>query len=55
MAAVLGFGGLTIKDNKIEINPRLPEKWQKLAFHVMLQDELYQITITKEETMICKK
>lgn len=55
MAAVLGFGGLSIKDNQIEVNPHLPEKWQKLSFHVMVQDELYQITITKEETVICKK
>ena len=32
MSAILGFAGLRIQDGEITINPRLPDKWSRLAF-----------------------
>lgn len=47
MTAVSGFGGVVLKDGKVTANPKLPESWKKLRFHIRYRNKLYQITETK--------
>jgi trehalose/maltose hydrolase-like predicted phosphorylase len=54
MAAVLGFGGLKVQDGKITIKPNLPEKWNRLAFNIIVRGEKYSIDITHENYYIIK-
>lgn len=55
MAAVLGFAGLEIKSGKISVTPNLPKHWQKMTFNIQLQQEVYQIEVTKEGGRIWKQ
>jgi trehalose/maltose hydrolase-like predicted phosphorylase len=43
---VNGFGGIRI-DEKLKINPHLPEKWNRLAFQIRWRGEKYGIDISK--------
>ncbi|MDN5372137.1 MAG: nigerose phosphorylase [Carnobacterium sp.] len=54
MAAVLGFGGLKVNEGEIQVTPRLPKKWKKLTFKIIVQEQWYHIEITKEEIKIHK-
>jgi len=47
--AVFGFGGLYIdKEGVLNINPWLPEKWQKLSYQIYWKGNLLQINIAKD-------
>jgi trehalose/maltose hydrolase-like predicted phosphorylase len=39
MAVVFGFGGITLTDDRLIVNPRLPRHWKSLAFNLMLRGE----------------
>ncbi len=47
MAAVFGFGGITLGQNGLTINPKLPAKWKSLAFRIMFRGELMEFKITR--------
>lgn len=52
MTAIYGFGGMQILDGKIAAQPRLPKKWEKLKFRMYYQNQLFEITETKEGARI---
>lgn len=52
MTAVSGFGGVVLKDGKVTANPKLPESWKKLRFHIRYRNKLYQITETKDSVNV---
>jgi trehalose/maltose hydrolase-like predicted phosphorylase len=49
LAAVFGFGGVSLTENGLRINPKLPPPWKKLRFNLMLKGQLVSITIDPEE------
>ncbi len=54
MSAVQGFAGLSIIDGEIKVEPRLPQKWNRLKFNIVVRGERYAIDINKEEIKICR-
>ena len=52
MTAVSGFGGVVLKNGEVTANPKLPESWKKLKFHIRYQNKLYQITETKDSVKV---
>lgn len=52
MTAVSGFGGVVLKDGEVTVNPKLPESWKKLRFHIRYRNKLYQITETKDSVNV---
>ena len=52
MTAVSGFGGVVLKNGEVTVNPKLPESWKKLKFHIRYQNKLYQITETKDSVKV---
>ncbi|KUO74100.1 MAG: kojibiose phosphorylase [Clostridia bacterium BRH_c25] len=54
MTAVLGFGGLKVHNGRITVSPKLPEKWSRLAFGVIVGGEKYYIDITHDNQQITK-
>ncbi|MEI5990080.1 hypothetical protein A5881_001573 [Enterococcus termitis] len=54
MAAILGFAGLTIKNDQLEVAPKLPRHWEKLKFKTVYQEESYTIEITQGGKKIWK-
>lgn len=47
-----GFGGLTLKSDRIVLNPWLPKKWEHLAFRVRWRERTVQLDITHSEVVI---
>jgi kojibiose phosphorylase len=45
-AATMGFGGLTLTDNGVEVEARLPRHWQRLAFSYYYRGELHRVEFT---------
>lgn len=54
MTAINGFGGVKIADGQVTAVPQLPESWEKLKFRILYQNQIYEITETKENAEIRK-
>jgi kojibiose phosphorylase len=52
MAAVFGFGGVTVSEQGLSIDPRLPEHWKSLSFKLQYRQSLLDITITHQDTRV---
>lgn len=52
MSFVLGFAGLQISGNEVQLNPALPEKWDSIYFNIYLNGNLYRIEISRNATGI---
>jgi trehalose/maltose hydrolase-like predicted phosphorylase len=47
MVAVQGFCGFSVEGGEIRVIPRLPEKWEKVVFHVIHKGVRREVTVTK--------
>lgn len=52
LAIVFGFGGLSFSQNKISLNPILPETWQEYSFSFYYKDNKIKVTVNKNGTEI---
>jgi len=52
---VNGFTGFEVIDEKLILNPQIPEEWQKIDYQVELKNNIYQISIEKKLTKITIK
>jgi trehalose/maltose hydrolase-like predicted phosphorylase len=55
MVTVQGFCGFSIESGEIRVIPRLPEKWEKVVFHVMHKGVCHEVTVTKNGYSIMAK
>ena len=51
MAIVLGFGGLRVKDNILNFNPRIPDKWNEYSFRILFRDSIIEVLVSKEKVI----
>ncbi len=49
---VTGFGGLTLKSDRIELRPWLPKRWTQLSFRVVWRGRIIELAITHKHTDI---
>lgn len=47
-----GFAGLTLKSDRIVLNPWLPRKWERIVFRVLWRERLVSLDITHSEVSI---
>lgn len=52
MAAMFGFAGLSFKNGKPLVNPKLPKKWKSMKFNIQIKGKRYSIEITKSKSEI---
>ena len=52
MAFVIGMGGMRIKDNKLILNPYIPEKWKSYNFKINFRGAHLNISISHEKTEV---
>jgi trehalose/maltose hydrolase-like predicted phosphorylase len=52
MAAVFGFGGVHVAHGSLHITPRLPRKWTTLSFVLVLNDEEFSVTVTRDSVTV---
>ena len=52
MSVIEGFAGKRIRNNKLVLNPLIPEKWKSYSFKLMFMNSLLSIQVTLENTFI---
>jgi maltose phosphorylase len=45
MSVVYGFGGLRVRNNMLNFNPLVPEKWKSISFRIMFRENVLRIKI----------
>jgi maltose phosphorylase len=48
LAIVEGFGGMRILEDKIHLNPLIPEKWESYSFHARFRGILFEVKVTRD-------
>jgi len=51
MAIVLGFGGLSVKDEILAFNPRIPRNWKSYSFRIFFRDSIIEVLVSKEKVI----
>jgi hypothetical glycosyl hydrolase len=51
-SAVLGFGGLSQKEESLVVEPKLPEEWNRLSFYYIFKGSRLWFEITKDRITI---
>jgi trehalose/maltose hydrolase-like predicted phosphorylase len=52
LASVFGFAGLTFRNNKPVVQPKLPQKWKKMRFKIQLKDKKFLVEINKNKSTV---
>jgi maltose phosphorylase len=45
MSIVQGFGGMRVKNDRLEFNAMLPSRWKSYRFNILFRDEVYQVIV----------
>lgn len=51
-AAIVGFGGLTLQDEILCLDPVLPKEWKKLAFKLAYRGGILAVQITTDRIIL---
>jgi maltose phosphorylase len=51
MSIVEGFGGMRIKDNKLNFEPRIPNQWEAYSFKVNFRHQIITVNVSQQETV----
>ncbi|MCK1992784.1 glycoside hydrolase family 65 protein [Peribacillus muralis] len=54
MAAIFGFANVSIKNQRLSLDPKLPSEWSELAFPIMFQGSRLHIALTHKQAVITK-
>jgi maltose phosphorylase len=52
LAIVEGFGGMRIHDNKVQINPLIPDQWTSYSFHARFRGILFEVRVSHKDITI---
>lgn len=52
LAAVFGFGGVCLTGEKLILNPRLPERWTRLAFKLLIRGARLSFDVTQSRLSV---
>ncbi|AOH53989.1 glycosyl hydrolase family 65 [Peribacillus muralis] len=54
MAAMFGFANISIKDQRLSLDPKLPSEWSELTFPFIFQGSRLHISLTHKQVEITK-
>jgi maltose phosphorylase len=52
LAVVEGFGGMRIDNDKIRLNPLIPDKWHSYSFHVCFRGTSFEVIVKKDSLLV---
>jgi maltose phosphorylase len=52
LAIVEGFGGMRILNDKVHINPLIPDQWKSYSFNVRFRGILFEVRVNHKEVLI---
>jgi maltose phosphorylase len=47
LAIVEGFGGMRIRDERVELNPLIPDNWNSYSFHARFREILFEVKVNR--------
>jgi maltose phosphorylase len=50
MSIVEGFGGMRIKNDMLNFEPRIPKEWEAYSFKVNFRDQILKVNVSQLET-----
>ena len=50
MSIVEGFGGMRIKNDTLNFEPRIPKQWKAYSFKVNFRDQIVKVNVSQNET-----
>lgn len=50
MSIVEGFGGMRIKEDKLQFSPKIPKEWNGYSFKINFRNQILKVDITHNET-----
>jgi maltose phosphorylase len=50
MSIVKGFGGMRVKNNKLQFNPFIPDQWKSYSFRLDFRGRVIKMVVTKRKT-----
>ncbi|WP_452222223.1 glycoside hydrolase family 65 protein [Lacinutrix salivirga] len=50
MSIVEGFGGMRIKNDMLNFEPRIPKQWETYSFKVNFRDQILKVNVSQSET-----
>lgn len=50
MSIVEGFGGMRIRDGKLNFQPQIPEQWKSYSFKINFRNQILTVKVTPEKT-----
>ncbi len=51
-SVVFGFAGLRLKEDVLQIDPHLPDRWNMVSFNINIKQNKYKVSITRENIKI---
>lgn len=52
ISIVEGFGGMRVRDNKLNFKPLIPEQWKSYSFKVWFRENLLKVNVTSQAVTI---
>ena len=52
MSIVEGFGGMRVKNNQLNFEPRIPEQWKGYSFKVNFRNAIVKVEVNHQETKV---
>jgi len=50
MSIVEGFGGMRVKEDMLNFEPRIPKEWQAYSFKVNFREQILKVNVSQNET-----
>lgn len=50
MSIVEGFGGMRVRDGKLNFQPQIPEQWKSYSFKINFRNQILTVKVTPEKT-----
>lgn len=48
MSVIKGFGGMRVKEDKLHLNPFIPDKWKSYSFRLEFRNRVIKVKVTKD-------
>ncbi|NNM22686.1 MAG: hypothetical protein HKO54_03960, partial [Flavobacteriaceae bacterium] len=50
MSIVEGFGGMRVRDGKLNFEPRIPKQWASYSFKINFRSRVLKVIVSGDET-----
>jgi maltose phosphorylase len=52
LAIIKGFAGMRVRDDMVTLQPKLPQQWKGLTFHLYFRNNILRVSMSSDQTVI---